>query len=76
VTDETATERRARQSRKNDVFHIMYGEVAGAKYHEMEGWRTMCAEYINGDRDTFPISIDAYRKEVEREERVLQERTD
>jgi hypothetical protein len=51
-----------RARRKALVFHVMYGTFPSATDEEMYGWRKMCAEYINGTRDSAPATLEEYRQ--------------
>jgi hypothetical protein len=51
-------------ARKAAVFHVMYGTFPAANEAEMRDWRRICAEFINGERPTFPDTLEAYRSQV------------
>ena len=51
-----------RRHRKNETFNIRFGWYTGASEEEMEAWREICVDYINGDRNDFPRTLEAFRK--------------
>lgn len=59
-----------RQERKANVFHIMYGICPQASDGEMEEWRRMAVNYINGDGPLPPLSLDSFRNQQAKVQKV------
>lgn len=53
-----------RHIRKQRVFHIMYGAYPQATPDEMEKWRGLAAQYISGEIENVPMTIEAFRKQA------------